>query len=159
MSMPAAGAKTDLANLADMIRRILPARPPISNLEVREDLGHVSFHWQAKDFAVDKRLNVFELKGKTLFVTASSILLQSVLHKKDKNRRVIEAVIEVLSEVQHLINTKHRVENGIQLLRSAQGTLAKLIVSRKPERTTANSTPEPRPSSLSGPSAALPGPA
>ena len=139
MPAPVPGAKTDLNALANTIRRILPARPPITNLQVSEDLGHVSFHWQAKDFAVDKRLHVFELKGKRLFVTASSILLQSVLQKKDKNRRVIEAVIEVLSEVQHMIDSKHRADTGIRLLKTVQGTLQKLIISRRPENTSSSS--------------------
>ena len=130
----ASGAKSDLNALADSIRRILPSRPPITNLQVLEEMGHVSFHWQAKDFAVDKRMHVFELKGKRLFVTASSILLQSVLQKKDKNRRVIEAVIEVLSEVQHMINSKNRVEMGVNLLRTTQSTLQKLIIARRDEK-------------------------
>ena len=143
-----------------MIRRILPARPPISSLEVKEDLGHVSFHWQAKDFAVDRHLHVFELKGKRLFVTASSILLQSVLQKKDKNRRVIEAVIEVLVEVQHLIDTKQRADSGVKLLRTAQSTLQKLIIGKKPETNSSGSNRaalQGSPLATSMPS--LPGPA
>lgn len=122
--------KHDLAALADVIRRVLPARTPISNLEVKEDLGHVSFHWQDKIFAVDRHLQVFEIKGKQLFVTGSSILLQSVLRQKDKHRRVIEAVMEVLSEVQNLVDSKDRKEGGIKLLHSAQSTLQKLIIAK-----------------------------
>ena len=80
---------------------------------------------------MDRRLHVFEITGNRLFVTASSILLQAVLQRKDKHRRVIEAVIDVLSEVQHQVDVNRRIETSVTLLRSAEKTLQKLILHKE----------------------------
>src|ERR1041384_2214248 len=115
-----------LNELAQYIRETLPQAKTITNLQVNDQAGVITFHWQGREFLVRKSMDVLEVKGKNLFLTGASMLLQTVLLKKNKNEKVVETAIEVLQQAEDLIGSKRQVEAGLKLLTTVKGTLTKL---------------------------------
>ena len=115
-----------LEDLSKYVRLTLPQPKLIENLQVQTQAGVVSFGWQGKEFVVKPSLHVLEVRGKEVFITGASMLIQSTLMKRDKNEKVISAAIEVLIQVEDLIKAKRQVESGLKLLDSVKSTLRKL---------------------------------
>jgi len=84
----------------------------------------VELTWQTRHVVVTLAMDVFELKGKNLFVTGVSTLMRSVLAKKKGNARVVEAVADSLAKVEDLLKSR-RFETAFALLESVKHTLRK----------------------------------
>lgn len=67
----------ELDDLAQHVRRMLPDLKQLSNLRHNADAGVVEFDWHARHFVVMPTLKVFELKGQSLMLTCSSMLMQA----------------------------------------------------------------------------------
>ena len=74
-------------------------------------------------------------------MTATSMLIQCALLRRDKNQKVIEAVVDVLLEVEGLIKNQHRIQTGLNLLGTARETLSKLVL--KPKSSNPGSPAQP----------------
>jgi hypothetical protein len=126
--MTASPANEALEELATYIRQTLPQPRAIQKLEMMHQLDAVRFHWQGREFLVRKNMDVLELKGgDNLYVTGTSILIQSVLMKKSKNEKVLGAIEEILKEAEEMINSKFKAEAGLKLLETAKASLVKLL--------------------------------
>jgi hypothetical protein len=125
--MTASPTNEALDDLVLYIRQTLPQPKAIHKLEILEKLDAVRFHWQGREFLVRKNMDVLELKGDNLYMTGTSILIQSVLMKKTKNEKVLGAIEEVLKEAEELIAHRYKVDAGLRMLQTAKAGLMKLM--------------------------------
>lgn len=121
-----AGA-ADLDDLVGYVKRTLPLATYISNLEVRKEIGVITFRWQGREFLVKPSLEVLEKRGQILYITGSSMLLRSVLTQRERVEKVLEAASEVLMQVEDVIGSKGQRQNGLKLLEAVEASLRKLI--------------------------------
>ncbi|MBI4658757.1 MAG: hypothetical protein HY735_07890 [Verrucomicrobia bacterium] len=115
----------ELDDLTKYIRRMLPDLKQLSNMRNNETAGAVEFDWHARHFVVTPALAVFELKGQTLTLTCSSILMQAALRTKDKHAKVVGAIIESLRAAEETMRGKPT--EGLALLEAVKRSLVKLI--------------------------------
>lgn len=116
-----------LEELAQYIRATLPQPRTILDLQIKDPPGVVNFNWQGRDFMVKPPYEVLEVKGEKLFITGASTLMQLVLMKKNRNEKVVEAVLGTLAQAEDLIGNPLNREKGLALLGSVKQTLQKLI--------------------------------
>lgn len=114
-----------LEELAEYIRRAVPQSRLIENLQVKEKADVVSFRWQGREFLVKPSLEVFESKGTNVFITGASVLMQLTFAKKDKNKKVIEVVLESIARAEDLIKGR-QTENALNLLKTVKQSLVRL---------------------------------
>lgn len=115
----------ELNDLTQHIRRTLPDRKQLINMRPNEPAGMVEFDWHARHFIVTPTLNVFELKGQSLILTCSSILMQAALHTKDRNAKVIAQVIDTLRTAEE--SMRENQKDGLALLEAVKRSLLKLM--------------------------------
>lgn len=106
------------------VRRAVPIPSSISRLEVNLASGFVDLTWQSRHFVVKPPLEVFELKGKTLFVTGVSMLIQTILTRQESVGKVVKAVNSALERVDDLFKTR-RPDAALSLLTQAKATVAR----------------------------------
>ena len=116
----------ELEELTQYIRQTLPQSKHIVNLQKNEGAGVVTFTWQGREFVVRPTREVFEVRGKNLYITGSSMLLHSVLLKRDTHQKVVETVLDVLVQAEDMIAGRRQTEAGLRLVDQVKGTLAKL---------------------------------
>lgn len=116
----------ELQELAQHIRQTLPQSKQMINLQVLQDAGLVTFGWQGREFVVRTSREVFEVRGKNLYVTGSSMLIQTVLMKTDTNEKTVAGLVDVIAQAEEMINGRRQVDHGLRLLSQAKGTLARL---------------------------------
>jgi hypothetical protein len=115
----------ELEDLTKYIRKILPDLKQLTNMRHNESAGAVEFDWHARHYLVTSALNVFELKGQSLILTSSSILMQAALRTKDRNSKIVGAIVETLRAAEETMRSKPK--DGLALLESVKKTLGKLI--------------------------------
>ena len=96
----------------------------MTNLRTNAQAGVVEFTWHARHFVVKPTLDVFELKGQTLLITGASMLISAALRTKDKNTKIVEAVIETLHAAEE--NMRASPDRGLSLLTEVKKILGKL---------------------------------
>ena len=114
----------ELDDVAKCVRRVLPAQRHLTRFERNEQAGFVEFTWHSRDFIVTPRFDVFEVKGKTLICSGSSLLLQTTLRTKEKQKEVVAAIIESIRTAED--NMRLDPERAFALLDGAKGILTKL---------------------------------
>lgn len=114
----------ELDDLTQYIRKTLPDQKALANLRANPQAGVVEFTWHARHFVVKMSLEVFELKGQTLLITGASMLISAALRTKDKNTKVVEAVIETLHAAED--NMRGSADRGLALLTEVKRTLSRL---------------------------------
>ncbi|MBI4662995.1 MAG: hypothetical protein HY735_29655 [Verrucomicrobia bacterium] len=114
----------DLQELTDYIRKTLPQSNSISNINANQQAGVVEFGWQSRHFVVKPSLEVMELKGKSLFITGASMLMQAAFMKRSSNEKVVETVVTTLQQVEDTIRRDR--ERALALLQTVKQTLARL---------------------------------
>ena len=114
----------ELEDLTQYIRKILPDQKAMSNLRTNPAASVVEFTWHARHFVVKPTLDVFELKGQTLLITGASMLISAALRTKDKNTKIVEAVIESLRAAEE--NMRSNPDRGLSLLTEVKKILGKL---------------------------------
>ena len=115
---------SELEELSGYIRQTLPDQKAILRLQKNEQAGIVEFTWHARQFVVRPNLEVFELKGKNLLITGASMLMQAALKTKEKNKKVIEAVVDTLHAAEE--NMRGNTSKGLALLTEVKKILARL---------------------------------
>ena len=115
----------ELDDLTKYIRRMLPDLKQLSNMRHNESAGAVEFDWHARHYVVTTVLNVFELKGQSLILTCASILMQAALRTKDRNSKIVGAIVESLRSAEETMRSNPK--DGIALLESVKKILVKLI--------------------------------
>ena len=123
-----------LVELTQYVRETVPQSKTISHLRSMADADLVAFHWQGRDFAVKKSLEVLEMKGTTLYITGASMLMQLVLTNQNRNEKVLENIVSILAESEEAIGTKHQTDTGLKLIEIAKGSLATLAGKRPTRR-------------------------
>ena len=118
-----------IATLEELTRYVLqtvPQAKAISHMRPILEADAVTFRWQGRDFVVRRSLEALEMKGKNLYVTGASMLMQLVLTNKSRNEKVLETIVSTLAESEDAISTKHRPDDGLRLLEIAKASLARL---------------------------------
>ena len=115
----------ELDDLTLYIRRMLPDLRQLRNVQRNETAGLVQFEWYARRFVVMPTLRVFELKGQSLMLTCSSILMQAALQTKDRNVKIISQIIDSLRASEETMVGNQR--EGLALLATVKKTLLKLM--------------------------------
>ena len=116
----------NLDELAQYIRENIPQSKAIQHLEVQATLDAVTFKWNSTEFLVRKSLEVFQIKEKKIYITASSMLMQVVLQTASRIDRVLAATVESLDQAQDLMK-RSDVSKAMQLLDPVKKALAKLV--------------------------------
>ena len=119
-----ASENQELGALVQYIRRILPDQKQLTRVHVSEESRFVEFTWHRRHFVVRPNLNVLELKGKTVMITGISQLMQAALRTKDRNAKVLGAVIENIKAAED--NMQARPEDAFFLLKQTKEALLKL---------------------------------
>lgn len=114
-----------LEELARFIRETLPQPKAILNLQLKDPPGVVTFRWHQREFLVKPSLEVFEIKGKNIFITGASMLIQTAFLKKKKLETVIGAATETLHQVEEFFKGS-QFEKGATLLVSVKKALVGL---------------------------------
>jgi hypothetical protein len=120
-----ANVNQELDELANYIRQTLPQSKAISNLSIETKSGAVSFAWNSRKFFVKPTLEVIELRGNGLFITGTSMLMQAVLARHQKEIKVSHAVEETIRQIEDLVSN-HQTEKGLSLLEMVKQTIIKL---------------------------------
>lgn len=115
----------ELDDLTLYIRRMLPDLRQLRNVHRNETAGLVQFEWYARHFVVMPTLRVFELKGQSLMLTCSSILMQAALQTKDRNIKIITQIVESLRAAEDTMGGNQR--EGLALLTTIKRSLLKLM--------------------------------
>ena len=126
-----------LEELASYVQRVLPDRAKLTRLEWNPDAGVVELTWSTRQFVVRPSLATYEVRGRTLMVTAASTLLQSTLQTKDRHAKILGAVIEAIRAAED--NLRGNPEMSLALLDEVRNTLLKLA--RKPVPKTRTESP------------------
>jgi hypothetical protein len=122
-----------LEELAQYIMRTLPQSKAVSHLNTDAKAGVVSFDWNSHKFMVKPSLEVLEVKGNNLFITAASMLMQAAFTTYDKNSRVLSVMDDTLRQVEEFL-TNHQNEKAMSLLEPVKQTLTRLCGSRAARR-------------------------
>ena len=115
--------------MVQFVRGTLPQSKSILNLHIKNPPGVISFCWHEREYLVNKAMEVFEVKGKDLFVTGTSLLMQATLLKRKKTENITEAANESLSQVEGFFK-RSEIEKGLTLLESVKKALGGLILRR-----------------------------
>lgn len=113
-----------LEELIQFVRRTIPQSKAIKHLAANDQAQILTFEWQSRKFAVRTSLETFEMKGKRLFITGASGLLQNLFLSKAKNATVLAEVSETLQQVEGQMRDNQ--QNGLVLLQTVKNTLARL---------------------------------
>jgi hypothetical protein len=134
--------KESLDELAQYVRQNIPQSRAISHLTTNEEAEVVTFRWHGREFLVKKSFEVLELRGKRVYITGASTLLQVVLMKRNSNEKIVEGLISALQEAEDLVASRHRVEAGMKLLQLVKGNLTKLAGRHVGRAAAANRPPD-----------------
>jgi hypothetical protein len=121
----------ELEDLTRYIRRILPDPKRLNNMRHNEPAGAVEFEWHARHFVALPTLKVFELKGQSLMLTGSSMLIQAALHTNDKNSKVLGEIVDILRTAEETMRGDQK--EGLALLVQVKRTLLKLSGKKNPK--------------------------
>jgi hypothetical protein len=121
----------ELEDLTRYIRRMLPDPKRLTNMRNNEPAGVVEFEWHARSFVALPTLRVFELKGKSLMMTGSSMLMQAALHTNDKNTKVFGEIVDTLRTAEETMRGDQK--EGLALLQQVKKTLLKLAGKKNPK--------------------------
>ena len=113
-----------LEELVQFVRRTIPQSKSIKHLTADDKAQVLTFEWKSRKFAVRTSLETFEMKGRNLFITGASGLLQNLFLNKAKNTTVIAEVSETLQQVEGQMRDNQ--QNGLVLLQTVKNTLARL---------------------------------
>ncbi|MBI2946424.1 MAG: hypothetical protein HYY23_02185 [Verrucomicrobia bacterium] len=114
----------NLTELTDYVRKTLPQANSISHFKANDQANVIEFAWQSRNFVVKPTLEVMEMKGKNLFITGASMLMQTAFMKRSTNEKVIETIVNTLQQVEDVVRRDR--ERGLQLLQSIKQTLGRL---------------------------------
>ena len=114
----------ELHDLMDYVNRMLPDRQQIANMQQNASAGAVQFDWYTRHFIVMPTLSVFELRGQSLMLTCSSILMQAALQTRDRNTKVAGEIVETLRTAEKLMPEEQI--KGLALLVEARKALQRL---------------------------------
>lgn len=114
----------NLTELTEYIRKTLPQSNSISHFKANDQAGVIEFAWQSRNFVVKPSLEVMEMKGKSLFITGASMLMQTAFMKRNSNEKVIDTVVNTLQQIEDLVRRDR--ERGLQMLQSVKQTLGRL---------------------------------
>lgn len=116
-----------LEELTQYIRETLPQPKSILHMRPMTEAGAVSFAWNGREFVVKNSLQALEIKNDKLFITGASMLMQLALVKRNKNEKVLGAVVENLRQAEELLNNPLRREQGLTLLGTVKSSLKRLV--------------------------------
>ena len=115
-----------LEQLAQYVQRSIPEPRALSALRAQEQSDYVSFQWHSTQFVIKKSLQVFELRGQSLLVSGTSILMQAAFLQNERNQRVLTVVVDSMLQAQELVANGEDVALGLKLLGSVKQSLRKL---------------------------------
>lgn len=116
---------SSLEEVAQYVRQTLPQSKAIQNLQLRADIGALTFRWNGREFLVKPSLEVFELKGPNVIITGASMLMQAALMTKNKNEKVIVAMVDTMKQAEDFIKANQK-DNGLSLLATVKKTMGSL---------------------------------
>lgn len=117
----------NLEELPVHIRNVMPAAKTIQVIEKLSKANAVKFKCHKKEFIVRSNLQTFELKrGKDLFITGMSSLIQSILASKTNIDKSIEDIKDGLEEAEKCV-TRGQVTKGMIALEPVKQILHRLL--------------------------------
>ncbi len=120
----------ELDDLTRHVRLMLPDLKQLSHMRHNEQAGVIEFDWHARHFVVTPTLNVFELKGQSLILTCSSILMQAALRTKDRNGKIVGEIVETLRAAEETMRGNQK--EGLALVVAVKKTLLRLVGKQDP---------------------------
>jgi hypothetical protein len=131
-----------LQQVADYVRSTIPMPGAIMQMRASESAGGVTFFWQGIEFFVRESLQVFELRGNTLFITGLSSLLQTVLSRRKLDDHKFNGFVSQLSEAEALARDPRSTIRAVEILQSIRKSAEQMV--GRPIRTAPASPVAPR---------------
>ncbi len=116
----------NLEELIVHIRQSVPQPKALVDLKAHEKGKFATYKWNSREFLVKQNLEVMEIKSGRVFITGSSMLMQSALLSRNKNEKALKSVVETLHRSEEMINNSFKRDQGLQLLRNVKKTLERL---------------------------------
>lgn len=116
-----------LDDLARDVRAILPNSELIHDMSLQPGIDGLTFKWFGHTFFARVTREVFEVRGQTLYVTGTSVLLQALLTVSSTRLVELADVAESLVKAEDLMAEKRQMTAGLQAVRRARETLCKLM--------------------------------
>jgi hypothetical protein len=115
-----------LEELAQYITRTLPQSKAINHLQKDVKAGVVKFDWNSQKFMVKPSLEVLELRGANLYITAASMLMQAALMTYDKNSKVLTVLDATIGQAEEFF-VNHQTEKAFEVLKTVKQTMGRII--------------------------------
>ena len=115
-----------LEDLARYIRENVPQAKAITHLETKESMKAVTFKWNSTEFLVRNTLEVFQVKEEKIYITASSMLMESVLRSANRIDQVLGASVESIEQAMEFFK-KSEPEKATRLLDPVKKAIRRLI--------------------------------
>ena len=120
--------------LAEFVRQNIPQLKSVSQLKVNAASQTISFKWNSIEFLVRQTLEVYQVKGTTVEITAASLLMQALLQTTSRVQKMMEVVVESLGQSQDFLK-RNEIGKGMELLTPAKRAIAKLVPKQLSSRT------------------------
>lgn len=112
-----------LDRLILQIRSTIPHPEAIHDVSFQPALDGLTFIWFGNTFFAKPTLEVFEIRGRTLYVTGNSLLLQSLISFESEQVKVLEEVSSFLNRAEDILGRRYRHEDGVTVLKQAHASL------------------------------------
>ena len=112
--------------LAQFVRENIPQLKSVSQLKENAASQTISFKWNSIEFLVRQTLEVYQVKGTMVEITAASLLMQALLQTTARIQKLMEVVVESLGQSQDFLKRDESAK-GMELLTPAKRAIAKLV--------------------------------
>ena len=121
-----------LEELILSIRQSIPQPKALVDLKAHDKGKFATYKWNSREFLVKQNFEVMEIKNGKLFITGSSMLMQTALLSRNKNEKALKTVVETLHQSEEMINNSYKREQGLQLLGNVKRILKQLGARAQP---------------------------
>lgn len=121
-----------LEDLILAIRQSIPQPKALVDLKTNDKGKFATYKWNSREFLVKQNFEVMEIKSGKVFITGSSMLMQTALLSRNKNEKALKTVVETLHQSEEMINNSFKREQGLQLLGTVKRILKQLGARAQP---------------------------
>jgi hypothetical protein len=116
-----------LQGLAQYVRSSIPVPQAILQMRINERAAGITFIWQGVEFFVNSALYAFELRGRTLYITGLSVLLQTVLMGRKSKEKNWQLLMEQLAEAETILRDERYIRHAVDIVRTVRENAERLL--------------------------------
>lgn len=116
-----------LDELISLIRATIPHPESIRDVRYQPVLDGLTFEWFGYKFFARNNGEVFELRGRTLYVTGNSLLLQSLIQFLSDRQIALEQLSSALNNIEGQLSKAKHHDLSQRALSQARASLTRLV--------------------------------